>query len=66
MTYKIVKQNGIMISKTLLSSDTYHALERIIKTGSKKIQEVNAQTQEEKQNENELNPELLETIKELD
>lgn len=66
MTYKIVKQNGIMISKTLLSSDTYHALERIIKTGSKKIQEVNAQTQEEKQNGNELNPELLETIKELD
>lgn len=66
MTYKIVKQNGIIISKTLLSSDTYHALERIIKTGSKKTQEVNAQTQEEGQNRNELNPELLETIKELD
>lgn len=65
VTYKIVKQNGIIVSKTLLSSDTYSALERIVKTGTKKTQEVSAET-EEKESINELNPELLETIKELE
>lgn len=66
VTYKIVKQNGMVIEKTLLSSDTYQALERIIKTGNKKMQEVNAPIEDKKQSINELNPDLLETIKELD
>lgn len=68
VTYKIVKQNGIIVSKTLLSSDTYSALERIVKTGTKKTQAVSAETEEKEKKEsiNELNPELLETIKELE
>lgn len=37
ITYKIVKQSGILISKTVLSEDTYSPLERIIKKGTKKI-----------------------------
>ena len=36
ITYKITKQNGILISKTVLSEDTYSPLERIIKKGTKK------------------------------
>lgn len=68
VTYKIVKQNGIIVSKTLLSSDTYSALERIVKTGTKKTQAVSAETEEKEKKEsiNELNPELLEAIKELE
>lgn len=68
VTYKIVKQNGIIVSKTLLSSDTYSALERIVKIGTKKTQEVSAETEEKEKKEsiNELNPELLEAIKELE
>lgn len=36
-TYKILKQNGTIISKTLLSTDTYSSLERIIRKGTKKV-----------------------------
>lgn len=35
ITYKISKQNGIIISKTVLSTDTYSQLEQIIKKGTK-------------------------------
>lgn len=35
--YKILKQNGEIKSKVLLSKDTYHALERIIKRGTKAV-----------------------------
>lgn len=72
VTYKIVKYNGVIVSKTLLSSDTYSPLERIIKKGKKKVQEASSQVEEtEKENAqieemNELNPELLEGIKELE
>ena len=70
-TYKILKYNGIIVSKTLLSSDTYSPLERIIKTGTKSTQETNANVEDlginiDKNYINELNPELLETIKELE
>lgn len=37
ITYKIVKLNGIVISKTVLSTDTYSQLEKIIKKGIKTI-----------------------------
>lgn len=36
ITYKIVKYNGIVVSKTVLSTDTYSPMERIIKRGTKK------------------------------
>jgi len=35
ITYKIVKYNGIIVSKTILSTDTYSPMERIIKRGIK-------------------------------
>lgn len=35
-TYKILKQNGAVISKSLLSSDTYSSLEKVIRKGTKK------------------------------
>lgn len=44
-TYKIVKLNGITISKALLSTDTYSSLERVIRKGTKKVQKVE-ETQE--------------------
>lgn len=67
VTYKLVKYNGMLISRTLLSSDTYSPLERIVQKGTKRVQGVNAQPEEDKQIEgmNELNPDLLEAIKEL-
>lgn len=36
-TYKILKQNGAVISKSLLSSDTYSSLEKVIRKGTKKV-----------------------------
>ena len=70
VTYKIVKYNGAIVSKELLSTDTYSALERIIKKGSKKVQGVSAEVEEKddvKENTmKDLNPELLEAIKELE
>lgn len=67
VTYKVVKYNGAIISKTLLSNDTYSPLERIIVQGTKKVEGANTEPieEEEKSYMNELNPELLETIKEL-
>lgn len=61
-TYKIVKYNGIIVSKEQISSDTYSPLERIVKKGSKKTQQVIVMDNE---NEEKINPELLEQIKEL-
>lgn len=42
-TYKILKQNGVIISKTLLSTDTYSSLERVIRRGTKKVVKTNAE-----------------------
>ncbi len=65
-TYKIVKDNETIISRTLLSSDTYSPLERIIKK-SVSTAETSSQAENEKTSVlNEINPELLEQIKELD
>ena len=69
VTYKVLKYNGAIVSRELLSSDTYSPLERIIKTGTKKVQGVSSDAiEEDSQTDgmNELNPELLEAIKELD
>ena len=66
-TYKVVKEKDVVVSRTLLSSDTYSPLEKIIKRGSKSVQGVNAQPVEDDEVKlNELNPELLDAIKELD
>ena len=67
ITYKIIKYNGAVVSKEILSSDTYRPLERIIKKGTKKAETVNARTEEgfSQENINEINPELLKMIKEL-
>lgn len=46
-TYKILKQNGVIISKTLLSTDTYSSLERVIRRGTKKVIKTNAQDTQE-------------------
>ena len=34
--YKILKKNGKVVSETLLSKDTYSAMERIVRIGTKK------------------------------
>ena len=60
ITYKVLKYNGNVVSREILSTDTYSALERIIKIGNKKVQEVNANENEER-----ITPELLKLIKEL-
>lgn len=67
VTYKVLKYNGAIVSRTLISSDTYSQLERIVKKGTKRVQGVSAEPEEETKTEgmNELNPELLEEIKEL-
>ena len=67
VTYKVLKYNGAVVSRELLSSDTYSPLERIIKKGTKRIQGVSATVEDKEENlMNELNPELLEAIKELE
>ena len=61
-TYKIVKYNGIVVSREQISSDIYSPLERIVKKGTKKAQEVIVM---DSSNEEKINPDLLEQIKEL-
>lgn len=54
-TYRIIKLNGEVVSKTLLSKDTYDPMTRIIRRGTKAV-ETNAsstKTDEEKTNEGE-------------
>lgn len=60
-TYKIIKYNGIVVSKEQISSDTYSPLERIIKKG-KETQEVIVM---DNSNLEQINPDLLEQIEEL-
>ena len=61
-TYKIVKYNGIVVSREQISSDIYSPLERIVKRGKSKTQEVIIM---DSSNEEKINPDLLEQIKEL-
>lgn len=49
-TYKIIKQNGVIISKILLSTDTYSSLERIVRKGTKKSKQVSGDIEEYKEN----------------
>ena len=50
-TYKILKQDGKVISKELLSTDTYSSLEQIVKKGTKKVQQTSSEPQDENQQE---------------
>ena len=61
-TYKIVKYNGIVVSREQISSDIYSPLERIVKKGTKKAQEVIVM---DSSSEEKINPDLLKQIKEL-
>ena len=61
-TYKIVKYNGIVVSREQISSDIYSPIERIVKRGTKKAQEVIVM---DSSSEEKINPDLLEQIKEL-
>jgi vancomycin resistance protein YoaR len=36
VAYKVLKLNGVVVSKTLLSQDTYNPMQRIVKVGTKK------------------------------
>lgn len=36
-TYKILNLNGVVVSKTLLSKDTYNAMQRVVLKGTKKV-----------------------------
>ena len=66
ITYKILKYNGIVVSKTVLSEDIYSALDRIIKTGKENSEVISTSgILIDKEQLNELNPELLNNIKEL-
>ena len=68
-TYKITKFNGAEISREILSTDMYSPLESIVKKGMKKVEETNAHIfvdgSEEEEETEEINPNLLELIKEL-
>ena len=72
-TYKITKHNGAVVKREILSKDTYSSLERIIVKGTKKIESENtsaqifASSREEAEDVEieQINPNLLELIKEL-
>ena len=50
--YRILKQNGEVVSKTLLSKDTYDPMTRIIKKGTKTIETNNKNSKNNENNEN--------------
>ena len=76
--YKIVKYNGKTISKTLLSSDTYQPMNRIVEQGTKAVkkeskkqnnkeeEKTNKETEEKKEQEENQNIENSEIIENED
>ncbi len=54
-TYKIERVNGVVTSKTLLSKDTYNAMQRVIRRGTKKTVETNAEPIKENNKDNNNN-----------
>ncbi len=53
-TYKILKQNGAVVSKTILSKDSYSAMQRIIVKGTKNAKKEEATNEIIKQDSNEV------------
>ena len=45
--YRILKQNGQIVSKTLLSRDTYDPMQRIVRRGTKKAETQSSTTEEQ-------------------
>ena len=67
VTYKIIEENGVIVSKDIISNDVYSPLERIVIKGSKKVQGASAKPiEDEKIKMNEIKSELLDAIKELE
>ena len=56
-TYKILNLNGVVVSKTLLSKDTYNAMQRVVLKGTKKVKKSqdNNENKQDKENENKTN-----------
>ncbi len=56
-TYKILNLNGVVVSKTLLSKDTYNAMQRVVLKGTKKVKKSqdNNENKKDKENENKTN-----------
>ena len=61
-SYRILKLNGEVVSKTLLSKDTYSPMTRIIRRGTKK--KVSIQTNADNTNENNKNEINTNTVNE--
>lgn len=53
ITYKVVKLNGVEVSREVLSSDTYDPMNKIIKKGPEKTVETNSNSTTEKEEEKE-------------
>ena len=67
VTYKIIEEDGVIVSKDIISNDVYSPLERIIIKGSKKVQGASAKPiEDETIKMNEIKSELLDAIKELE
>lgn len=49
--YRVLKLNGEVVSKTLLSKDTYDPMTRIIRRGTKKTEEVSSEVADEEETE---------------
>ena len=67
VTYKIIEEDGVIVSKDIISNDVYSPLERIVIKGSKKVQGASAKPiEDETIKMNEIKSELLDAIKELE
>lgn len=63
--YKILKLNGEIVSKTLLSKDTYDPMTRIVKRGTKKTEETSTNKPiEENEEKTEISEDNLNEVKE--
>lgn len=53
-TYKVLSLNGVVVSKTLLSKDTYNAMQRVVLKGTKKVKKSsdNNENKQDKENDN--------------
>ena len=58
--FKVVKYNGKIISKTLLSSDTYQPMNKIIEKGTKKSKKDEEKKETKKEEVKEVEAEITE------
>lgn len=62
--YRILKLNGEVVSKTLLSKDTYDPMTRIIRRGTKKVETVETDSKPQEDNNENVNDVVNETTEE--